>query len=777
VLFSTIYVDINSPGPVRDGASWATAFVDLQQALGAATAGDEIRVADGTYKPTLADGRHVTFRLKNHVRMLGGFGGYGTVPENLRDVSAFQTILSGDIGAAGNSFDNSYRVITSTGVAADTVLDGFTVAYGNANGVSADSGAGIYNDDSSTPTISNCTFKDNAASFAGGAIYNRLSSPTIVQSKFIGNTAPSYGGAIFNESASPVVTDCTFMLNSAMIGFGGAVHNGGGSPKIIGCSFFQNSADSGGAMHNFSTNPLVSGCTFVENVADGTGVAGLGGAIYNETASPTIRGCNFSDNEAARWGGGVSTSAGAPSIIECTFYSNEAFSGAAVYAAPSTSVTVRDCDFVENTVTTLSGAGGAIYTRSSSMTLDGCDFLRNFAGTGGGAAGGAVSNSSASPTIRNCTFYGNSATFGGAISNSASSPLIVNCNFTGNTARDGGAIFTNGSGVESLATIVNCTFSSNFATFRGGAIENSSASMSLKNSILWSNSSPEAPQIYQLFPDPTVSFCDIQGGWAGLGNVDSNPQFQRNSNPGTDTAWGTTDDDYGDLRLQSSSACLDAGSNAAIPSGVTTDFDGNPRLADFPGVNDAGAIVDMGPYERVATGPTVTAEFLFETVQQVRLQFSSNIAQTLSLTDLQIQNLTTAQSVAPQSLAQSSGATEATWSFDSILPDGNYRATLPGGSVADTYGNPLAADFTLDFFILAGDANHDRKVDVADLGILATNWQQSPRTFAQGDFDYSGTVDVNDLGILASHWQQLLAPVSAAALRRTPSRLIQQLTI
>jgi hypothetical protein len=86
---------------------------------------------------------------------------------------------------------------------------------------------------------------------------------------------------------------------------------------------------------------------------------------------------------------------------------------------------------------------------------------------------------------------------------------------------------------------------------------------------------------------------------------------------------------------------------------------------------------------------------------------------------------------------------------------------LPAGSVADLYGSPLVADFSFDFFVLGGDANRDRKVDVADLGILATNWQQSPRTFADGDFDYSGTVDVNDLGILASAWQQQLAPPSA----------------
>jgi hypothetical protein len=53
--------------------------------------------------------------------------------------------------------------------------------------------------------------------------------------------------------------------------------------------------------------------------------------------------------------------------------------------------------------------------------------------------------------------------------------------------------------------------------------------------------------------------------------------------------------------------------------------------------------------------------------------------------------------------------------------------------------------------------------DVADLGIRASNWQQTGRTFSQGNFDYSpdGLVDVADLGILASQWQQELAAPSA----------------
>jgi hypothetical protein len=52
----------------------------------------------------------------------------------------------------------------------------------------------------------------------------------------------------------------------------------------------------------------------------------------------------------------------------------------------------------------------------------------------------------------------------------------------------------------------------------------------------------------------------------------------------------------------------------------------------------------------------------------------------------------------------------------------------------------------------SGDANLDGQVDVADLGILASNWQISA-DWLGADFDGSGFVDVADLGILASNWQ------------------------
>ena len=64
-----------------------------------------------------------------------------------------------------------------------------------------------------------------------------------------------------------------------------------------------------------------------------------------------------------------------------------------------------------------------------------------------------------------------------------------------------------------------------------------------------------------------------------------------------------------------------------------------------------------------------------------------------------------------------------------------------------------------------GDVNGDQTVDFSDLVVVAQNYGQSGRTYAQGNLDYSvgGTVDFSDLVILAQHYGQSLALVGLPA--------------
>ena len=42
-----IFVDQSAAGPLHDGSAWCSAYIDLQDALAIAVAGDEIHVANG----------------------------------------------------------------------------------------------------------------------------------------------------------------------------------------------------------------------------------------------------------------------------------------------------------------------------------------------------------------------------------------------------------------------------------------------------------------------------------------------------------------------------------------------------------------------------------------------------------------------------------------------------------------------------------------------------------------------------------------------------------
>jgi Ca2+-binding RTX toxin-like protein len=102
---------------------------------------------------------------------------------------------------------------------------------------------------------------------------------------------------------------------------------------------------------------------------------------------------------------------------------------------------------------------------------------------------------------------------------------------------------------------------------------------------------------------PTATYSDIQDGWTGTGDIDADPLFLRNPSAGADATWGTADDDYGDLRLAVTSPVVDAGNNAAVPAGITTDLAGGNRFLDVSTAPDTGAgtapIVDMGAYETI----------------------------------------------------------------------------------------------------------------------------------------------------------------------------------
>jgi parallel beta-helix repeat protein len=322
-----IYVDDDATG-ANNGSSWQNACKYLQDALAAAVSGDEIRVAEGAYKPdqkspaplpprrsvlsysASAGDRIATFQLKNGVTIKGGYAGLDATEPDVRDIDLYETILSGDLnGDDGPSFtnntENSYHVVTGSGTDGTAVLDGFTIAGGNADGPFPDDrrGGGVYIE-AGSPKISNCTFSANVASLdgwpevwiggEGGGMYNRYGSPMLIKCTFSGNSAELGGGMCSFESKALSLADCMFSGNSA--GNAGGIFGAGSALKLTNCSFMGNAAiHDGGGMSTYGSSPTVVNCTFSGNSAHN------GGAMYyNYDSSPTVTNCTFSGNLAGQ---------------------------------------------------------------------------------------------------------------------------------------------------------------------------------------------------------------------------------------------------------------------------------------------------------------------------------------------------------------------------------------------------------------------------------------------------------------------------------------------
>lgn len=244
--------------------------------------------------------------------------------------------------------------------------------------------------------------------------------------------------------------------------------------------------------------------------------------------------------------------------------------------------------------------GGAVYINQGSPAFVGCIFSGNYAGN----RGAGVRVAAGSPSFTSCTFQGNFSESAGAGLSAASvgSMQVRSCIFRNNTVNNS----TGGGGIEATdnTTVVNSVVaqnSPNGMNFLGGnnAFINSTVAYnaslgvalfanpnSIVNSIIYGN--PNGAIFLGISGIATVSYSDVQGGYAGTGNIDANPLFV--SAPA-------------DLRLGSGSPAIDAANNAAVPGGVTADLAGLPRFFDDPSAPNVGAgtppIVDMGAYERV----------------------------------------------------------------------------------------------------------------------------------------------------------------------------------
>jgi len=280
-------------GARGNGTSWIDATGNLQAALSLAKKGDEIWVSEGIYYPVHCDycdhlQRQTAFNIPDGVKLYGGFAGFETSLSQ-RKWYAHPTTLSGNIGSPDDG-DNSFTVVITKNVSNETIVDGFIISDGYADGREEEgsplrSGGGWYNDGNgqgnrSNPVIRNCVFLNNFAT-EGGALFNNgpkgECSPELVNCSFVSNRAVRGGGAIFNNAEQGLfkmkMKKGKFVNNEAA--FGGAVftagHFGDGTAEFASTHFVNNKAIAGSALFSLGqpvkNQPEFFLCDFLNNKA------------------------------------------------------------------------------------------------------------------------------------------------------------------------------------------------------------------------------------------------------------------------------------------------------------------------------------------------------------------------------------------------------------------------------------------------------------------------------------------------------------------------------
>ena len=208
----------------------------LQAAINAATTGNVVLVAPGTYTgPGNRDldiqGKQITIRSADG------------------PASTF-------INCGGTADENHQGFIFTHQETFRTIVDGFTIRGGY-----GPNGAGM-EIRSSSPTIRNCVFRNNEAYASGGAVRCKSASPTFFNCTFYKNAAPAGGSVYLIAGASPHFENC--IISYSTVGEAVDCSESTCQPTLACCDVYGNAAgdwvdciaDQAGTNGNFSEDPV-----------------------------------------------------------------------------------------------------------------------------------------------------------------------------------------------------------------------------------------------------------------------------------------------------------------------------------------------------------------------------------------------------------------------------------------------------------------------------------------------------------------------------------------
>jgi parallel beta-helix repeat protein/predicted outer membrane repeat protein len=501
-------------------------FPTIQLGIAGSSNGDTVIVRDGSYDEsiTLDSSKHITLKSENG-------------PANCSIVNSVGNI-----------------VVNFIDLGTTSVIDGFTIGWTSNTGIDVSHGGSptILNciieecddngiDISGSPTVENCIIRNcSAGGVAGGGIEIHSNWPdAVITNCTIEHCSAQYGAGIYlHGSASAIITSCT--LKNGIAGYeGGGLYSDVGALSLTldDCTFLDNIAHrSAGGMGFTGSSPTLNNCTFTNNSCDEDG----GGMRFNAGSEPTLNNCTFANNTAGNNGGGISVhDSGVASTLN-----------------------LNSCSIQNNTAVL---DGGGVSLLGASAEIVNCAFDANSSGYFGG--GVAINNGSFDVLIEDNLFSGNESKYGGAVGIHASTPIVIHNNlFYNNHANidpvsDAGGIYI-GWNVNPVTISAN-TLSGNTATRHGGAIMlDYQSHANIRDCIAWDNSSlgGEQIKIFNSSSTVTATYSDIEGGWSGVGNIDSDPLFSDAAN--------------GNYSLSVGSPCIDSGDpNSPLdPDGTPADM-------------------------------------------------------------------------------------------------------------------------------------------------------------------------------------------------------------
>nr|WP_304130360.1 Ig-like domain repeat protein [Methanobrevibacter smithii] len=427
------------------------------------------------------------------------------------------------------NYKNGDRLVGAIATIGDaTISDSYFVNNaGRWGGAISATGAELRKN-SSTLTVSNTIFRDNAALYAG-AVYIWGSNYNIADCVFDNNTAfgkgnmtpnNNNGGALvvsqvskFNEPITGTISGSKFTNNKAQ--YGGAAYFNKGFVTITDSVFENNIATAEGGAVGFSRASVkdlvvsINNSSFVGNKAPVAGAiftnvdskitnsnftkntASKGGAVLNENgAKLTVDNSTFKDNAADSYGGAVLNN-GELIVTNSVFDANDILNrgsagvdhgGAAIYNWENAKLDISKSNFTNNIKNYVNGDRlvGAVTTIGNATIRD--SYFVNNSGRWGGAlaATGGVSGSAINTiSVDGTKFVNNTALYGGAMFVWASNYTISNSVFDNNSAfgkgdmspndNNGGALIVTQDNIPVSGKIVNSNFTNNKAQYGGAA--------------------------------------------------------------------------------------------------------------------------------------------------------------------------------------------------------------------------------------------------------------------------------------------------------------------